>query len=63
MIDAAGPFVLILILGRGGLATHEFVSFEACKAAQVQLEPLSHHILTTHCIAAQTITDRENQDD
>lgn len=60
MIDTAGVYILILItLGRweepSGVATQEMASFEACKAAQVQLEPIVR--LDTYCIAKDVVKE------
>lgn len=51
MINTLGPYILILF-GGGGLATVDVESFEACKAAIVQLEPTR---ITGVCIAATLI--------
>lgn len=55
MIDTAGEFILILIvsgvhaLTPAGIATETMPSWEACKAAQVQLEV--HPRINAICIA------------
>jgi hypothetical protein len=56
MIDAFGPYLLILILTRSngvmaGIAIHEMNSFDSCQAALVQLEPAQE--IRGYCIAKE----------
>lgn len=61
MIDTAGEFILILIVSGAypmmpaGITTETMPSWEACKAAQVQLEVQSR--ITAICIAKDVIHD------
>jgi hypothetical protein len=58
MIDLAGPFLLILTIGRGeGIAVQQVVSEQACRAVLIQIEPLAG--VSGVCVAAQTVDDRE----
>jgi len=59
MIDVTGPYILVLTFAwsrGGGIATHEMPSFESCKAAIVQLEPVPH--INAYCIAKDTTNDQ-----
>jgi hypothetical protein len=51
MIDYLGPYLLVLVFSRGGLAIHEMNSFESCQAALIQLQPDKQ--LYGYCIAKE----------
>jgi hypothetical protein len=58
MINTAGIYILVLILGSpmgggAGITTHEMANFESCQAATTQLEPVRY--LTGYCIAKDII--------
>jgi hypothetical protein len=57
MINTAGIYILVLILGPSmggaGITTHEMANFESCQAATTQLEPVRY--LTGYCIAKDII--------
>lgn len=60
MIDAAGPYILVLVFSaynRGGVAMHEMPNFESCKAAISQLEPTRG--LSGYCIAKNVKGDSQ----
>jgi hypothetical protein len=62
MIDAAGPYLLVLMLSNPlshgkGLAIQEMKSLTACRSALVQLEPIRN--IQGVCIAAQTLKDKD----
>jgi hypothetical protein len=58
MIDALGPFLLILMtrgVGPEGIAIQEMPSFAACQAAIVQLQPVRS--ITGYCIAKHVLEE------
>jgi len=58
MMNTAGAYILVLIYhanGGGGVAMQEFSSFQSCRAALTQLEPI--HTVHGYCIAKDTPND------
>jgi hypothetical protein len=58
MINTAGAYILVLIFyggATGGVAMQEFSSFQSCRAALTQLEPVTR--LRGYCIAKDTSND------
>ena len=58
MISASGAYILVLIYhvrGAGGVAMQEFSSFQSCRAALTQLEPVPW--LKGYCIAKDITND------
>jgi hypothetical protein len=51
MIDTLGPYLLVLIFGGHSIAIQEMTSWESCKAALTQLEPVRQ--IHGYCIAKE----------
>ena len=51
MIDTLGAYLLVLVSASGAIAIQEMNSFDSCRAAVAQLEPI--RIVSGYCIAKE----------